>query len=45
MPLGSLYKNTNALAGIIMEGTHFLRHILHAPFDIADRKKQAAFLI
>ena len=28
-----------------LEGTHFLRHILHAPFDIADRKKQAAFLI
>ena len=28
-----------------VEGTHFLRHILHAPFDIADRKKQAAFLI
>jgi len=31
--------------GVSMEGTHFLRHIVHESIDIAGCIKQAAFLI
>jgi hypothetical protein len=42
---GMLPENLEDKQAIDMEGTHFLRHIVHGSIDIAGCIKQAAFLI